>query len=248
AQPQAWGMNRTPLWARPARSGIWASSLETAPSFMSLAPELLFYGPRRLTVLHKFASRRMLACRARGTLRRVAEPRLIDPGAGGLDDLRHLGEVLPQQGVERVHAEGLRLDPLLRQPLQDHRLAQQLFHRRVDALDYRPRGRRGREQPEPGIKHISWDAALGNGGKLHELRAVASGGGEHAHALVLDEGQRADIGRDHGVRTPGEHLVDRLACRPERHVDQLDAGEAGKVGHRQVRGAAVARARVVELP
>src|SRR5678816_553944 len=110
-------MNRTPLWARPARSGIWASSLETAPSFMSLAPELLFYGPRRLTVLHKFASRRISAWPARGALRGVAEPRLVDPGARRLDHLGHLGEVLPQERVERVHAQGLRLDPLLREPV-----------------------------------------------------------------------------------------------------------------------------------
>src|SRR5580765_1960826 len=148
-------MKRTPLWTRPARSGIWASSLETAPSFMSLAPELLFYGPRRLTVLHKFASRRTLALPARGTLRPVTEPRLVDPGARGLDHLRHLGEVLSQQRIERFHAQGVRLDALLREPLQDHRLAQQLLHRRVDLLDHRPRRGCRREQAEPRIKHIS---------------------------------------------------------------------------------------------
>src|SRR6185369_3125979 len=106
-------MNRTPLWARPARSGIWASSLETAPSFMSLAPELLFYGPRRLAVLHKFASRRIWPLPARRALRRVAEPRLVNPGARSLDHPGHLGEVFPQQRAERVHGQGVRLDPLL---------------------------------------------------------------------------------------------------------------------------------------
>src|SRR3954466_15154854 len=115
---------------------MWPSSLETAPSFMSLAPELLFYGPRRLTVLHKFASRRILPLPAREAPRGVAEPRLVNPGARRLDHLGHFAEVLPQQRIERIHRQGVRLVPLLREPLQDHRLVQQLVHRRVDLLHY----------------------------------------------------------------------------------------------------------------
>src|SRR3954468_23977762 len=98
---------------------MWPSSLETAPSFMSLAPELLFYGPRRLTVLHKFASRRILPLPARGALRGVAEPRLVNPGARRLDHLALFAEVPPQQRIERPHCQRGRLDSLLREPLQD---------------------------------------------------------------------------------------------------------------------------------
>src|SRR3954463_16794516 len=101
---------------------MWPSSLETAPSFMSLAPELLFYGPRRLTVLHKFASRRILPLPARGGLRGVAEPRLVNPGARRLSPLRLFPEAPPQQRFNPTPRQRGRLDPLLREPLQDHRL------------------------------------------------------------------------------------------------------------------------------
>src|SRR6267378_2447058 len=48
-------------------------------------------------------------------------------------------------------------------------------------------------------------------------------------------------------RLAGDHFVDRLGGRLERHVHHVQAGEARQVRHRQVRRAAVARRSVVEF-
>src|SRR6267142_4331746 len=93
--------------------------------------------------------------------------------------------VLADQPPECVRAQGARHHALGREALEDHRIAQQLRHLGVDALDDAPRRARRREQAEPGIELVA-RKARGDGRRSgEEGRALARGHPEDAHARVL---------------------------------------------------------------
>src|SRR5882757_229413 len=94
---------------------------------------------------------------------------------------------------------------------------------------------------EPGIEFVARHPGLRDARQLgQELRALRRGHPEHAHARVLDEAERTDVGRDHRVRAARYDFVHRLVGRLVGHVHHVDAGETRKVRHRKMRGGAAA--------
>jgi len=71
----------------------------------------------------------------------------VDARAGGLYHLCHFHEIGAQQRVERLGTERLRLDALLRQPVEDHRVLEQDSDRDVDSLQRRARNPAGPSKP-----------------------------------------------------------------------------------------------------
>src|SRR5712691_10077247 len=166
----------------------------------------------------------------------------------GFHQLGHVIVVLADEPLERPGAQGARLDALAREPPEDHGVFEQLPQFRVDALDDGFGRARRREQPEPRVELVSGNAARRD--RRHpgqERRAAARGDPEEADAIVLREGDRADVRHDHRVRARGEHVVGRVRRGLERDVHHVEFREAREIRHREMARAAVAGGGVVEL-
>ena len=106
----------------------------------------------------------------------------------------------------------------------------------------------GRQQAEPDIGHVAWQARLGQRGHFRQLRrARAAGHGQRAQLAGADVRHHARRARQRQQHRAGQQVGGGLAAAAVGHMRQLHAGHAGEQRHEQVLATAIARRRVVEL-